>query len=81
MICNRADLDSCIDWLARENASPSSEPRTAVEVTYRGWDIRLTDEDSVGYAIFATYEQPILVAPWLVDELKRLATVHEPSVE
>lgn len=77
MICNQTDLDSCVEWLTRQRGAVE-ETRSAtgaIEVTYRGWHIRLTDEDQVGYAIFPLYEPMIRVAPWLVDKLS-----HEPTI-
>jgi hypothetical protein len=73
MLCNLPDLNAAIDWLRRENQLTGDGPACFEYIHYRGagiyrpfvscdWFIARRD----GYAL--------LVAPWLVDEIKQLAT-------
>jgi hypothetical protein len=84
MICNLTDLNAALDWFERENAKPS--PGVAVPtakwetVQYRGWLIERYGRNP--FRIFLRTDAPPelwpyrMVAPWVVEELGKLATVE-----
>lgn len=92
MICNVADLNVAIDWLERENI-PSSASWVGAPVLFRGWPlqpVRLSADSPLicpPSRIISFYrlcwhddcsqDRFLSIAPWVIDELAKLATVAE----